>query len=350
MKKAIIAAAVATMATNAMALNIYNWNDYNSMTVVNDYKKTTPLKMDFYDSNEMLQGKILVGNTKYDVIYPSLNFHTRFIQAGALEKLDFSKIPNAKNLDPAIMAKLGTAKSYGLPYTVGYSGIAINDTKVKAILGKLPADEWDLLFNAAITTKLKNAGCSLTMMDSASEVLTALQIHLGQKPGDYSPSNVAAMRATLKGMRSNITYFKSSPIDDITSGNFCVAHAYNGDANIGKTNATAVKKKHITNVLAPSKGAPIFFDMFAIPKGGNVAEASKWINHNLDVNNARMNHEAISYAVSVPNAMVNSPFRLDPSIVMTPDFLKKSPLLPVLDLQTQKVQTRLWQDFKMGRL
>lgn len=341
MKKTLIALSIA-VSSQAFALNVYNWNDYNAPSVIADYKKSNPaFKLDFYDSNEMLQGKLLVGNSKYDVAYPSHSFATRFIQAGAVEKVNYALLPNAKNIDPMLLNKMGALKEYAVPYSIGYSGIAINADKVKKILGSLPSNEWDLLFNASIVNKLKAGGCPVSFMESSSELLSGLQIHLGQQVGDYSTQNVQAMRTALKGVKPS--FYKSSPIDDLASGTVCVAHVYNGDANIAKRNA----KGHVVTVLAPSKGAPIFVDNFVVPKGGNVNEAMKWIDFNLRADNALKNHEAITYQMSVN---VKSRYQNDPTIILTKDFLQKSPLLPVLNLKDQKIQTRLFQDLKTNRL
>ena len=72
-------------------------------------KKTgISLKYDAIDSEETLQSKLLVGNSKYDIVTPSIFFTKNQITAGVYQKLDKSKIPNFANLDPAIMAKLAT--------------------------------------------------------------------------------------------------------------------------------------------------------------------------------------------------------------------------------------------------
>ncbi|MBE1018591.1 spermidine/putrescine ABC transporter substrate-binding protein PotF, partial [Escherichia coli] len=43
-----------------------------------------------YDSNETLDGKLMTGQSGYDVVFPSNHFMAKQIQAGALKKLDKS--------------------------------------------------------------------------------------------------------------------------------------------------------------------------------------------------------------------------------------------------------------------
>ena len=73
------------------------------------FKKETGIKVnyDVIDSNEVLETKLLAGRTGYDVVVPSASFLARQIKAGIYQKLDKSKLPNCKNLDPEILQRLG---------------------------------------------------------------------------------------------------------------------------------------------------------------------------------------------------------------------------------------------------
>ena len=58
------------------------------------------------DSNELLETKLVAGRTGYDVVVPSASFLARQIKAGIYMKLDRTKLPNIKNLDPDITKRL----------------------------------------------------------------------------------------------------------------------------------------------------------------------------------------------------------------------------------------------------
>ena len=89
-------------------LNVYNWSDYIDPTVVPAFEKEYGIKVnyDVFDSNEVLETKLLAGHTGYDVVVPSASFLQRQIQAGVFQKLDKSLLPNLKNLDPDITRRL----------------------------------------------------------------------------------------------------------------------------------------------------------------------------------------------------------------------------------------------------
>ena len=89
-------------------LNIYNWSDYIADDTIANFEKETGIKVryDNFDSNEILHAKLVAGKTGYDIVVPSSNWARMQIQGDLLMKLDKSKIPNLKNVDPAIAAQL----------------------------------------------------------------------------------------------------------------------------------------------------------------------------------------------------------------------------------------------------
>src|SRR4051812_22069576 len=77
-------------------VNFYNWSDYIDPTVLDDFTKTTGIKVkyDTFDSNDMLETKLLAGRTGYDLVVPTAYFLERQIKAGVFQKLDKNKLPN----------------------------------------------------------------------------------------------------------------------------------------------------------------------------------------------------------------------------------------------------------------
>ena len=79
-------------------VNVYNWSDYIDPSIVPAFEKEYGIKVnyDVFDSNEVLETKLLAGHTGYDVVVPSASFLQRQIQAGVFQKLDKSQLPNLK--------------------------------------------------------------------------------------------------------------------------------------------------------------------------------------------------------------------------------------------------------------
>ena len=57
-------------------VNVYNWSDYIDKAVISGFERETGIKVryDTYDSNDLLQTKLLAGKTGYDVIVPTSTF------------------------------------------------------------------------------------------------------------------------------------------------------------------------------------------------------------------------------------------------------------------------------------
>ena len=121
-------------------VNVYNWSDYIDPSILTDFTKETGIKVvyDTFDSNEVLETKLLAGGTGYDVVVPTGTFLARQIKAGVFQKLDKSKLPNLKNMDPSIMKRLANfdpGNEHAINYMWGTTGLGINTDKVKAALG-----------------------------------------------------------------------------------------------------------------------------------------------------------------------------------------------------------------------
>src|SRR5476649_1773171 len=89
-------------------LNIYNWSDYIADDTIKNFEKETGIKVNYdnYDTNEVLQAKLVAGNTGYDIVVPSSHFAKVQIQGSLLQKLDRSKLTNWGNLDPTLLKSL----------------------------------------------------------------------------------------------------------------------------------------------------------------------------------------------------------------------------------------------------
>jgi putrescine transport system substrate-binding protein len=134
-------------------LNIYNWSDYIAEDTVKNFEKETGIKVryDLFDNNEILNSKLVAGKSGYDIVVPTAQ-GAPADRCKLLRKLDKSKLPNLKNLDPEIQAKLASidpGNEYLVDWLWGYTTVGINVNKVKAALGGMPMPDnaWELIFN-----------------------------------------------------------------------------------------------------------------------------------------------------------------------------------------------------------
>jgi putrescine transport system substrate-binding protein len=360
-KRCLLGVALATMAAPLWAqskiVNVYNWAEYTAPDTISGFEKATGIKVryDVYDSNDTLQAKLLTGKSGYDVVVPSTHYAARQIEGGLFQKLDKSKIPNLKNLDPdimAIVAAVDPGNEYLVPWGYGTNGLGYNTTKVREIMGAdAPLNSWDMLFKPENIEKLK--GCGVSMLDEAAQVFPAVLHYLGKDPNSSQPDDYKAALDVLKQIRPYIRQFSSSGyIDELAAGDLCMVYGYSGDVMIASHRAREAGKDYMIDYYIPDGGAPVWFDTMAIPKdAAHVDEALAFINY---IETPEV-HAAITNTMFYPNAnkearkyvvkeVADNPMIYPPSDVAKTLYIIKPQPLPI-----QRLQTRMWAELKSGR-
>ena len=338
-------------------VNVYNWAEYTAPDTISGFEKETGIKVryDVYDSNVTLQAKLLTGKSGYDIVVPSSNYAARQLEAGLFQKLDKSKIPNWKNLDPDIMAMVANVdpgNQYLVPWGYGTTGLGYNIDAVKKAMGAdAPLASWDMLFDPAKIETLK--ACGVSMLDEPAQVFPAALHYLGKDPNSSNPDDYAAALELLKKIRPHIRQFSSSGyIDELASGDLCMVYGYSGDVLIAANRAKEAGKGYAINYYLPDGGAPAWFDTMAIPKGAaNADEAHAFINY---IETPQV-HAAITNTMFYPNAnkearqYVNPEVAENPMIYPPPDVAATLFVVKPQPLAIQRLQTRMWAELKAGR-
>ncbi|MGE4368252.1 MAG: polyamine ABC transporter substrate-binding protein [Burkholderiaceae bacterium] len=360
-KRWVLGAAMLASASGVCAqqpvVNVYNWAEYTAPDTISGFEKETGIKVryDVYDSNDTLQAKLLTGKSGYDVVVPSTHYAARQIEGGLFQKLDKSKIPNWKYLDPDIMAIVATVdpgNEYLVPWGYGTNGLGYNVTKVREVMGQdAPLGSWDMLFKPENAEKLKN--CGISLLDEAAQVFPAVLHYMGKDPNSTKPDDYREALALLKTIRPYIRQFSSSGyIDELAAGDLCMVYGFSGDVMIAAARAREAGKAYTIDYYIPKGGAPAWFDTMAIPKdAGNVDQAHAFINY---IETPQV-HAAITNTMFYPNAnkearkYVVKEVADNPMIYPPPEVSKTLYVIKPLPLPLQRLQTRLWAELKSGR-
>ena len=336
------------------ALNIYNWSNYVDESTVDDFKKANNLKLtyDLYENNEMLEAKMLTGNSGYDLGVPGIAFLPRQIKAGAYQKINKDLIPNYKNIDPALLKLLeqvDPGNEYAVPYFSGVNTIAINAKGKELLGGKLPENAWDLMFKPEYTNKLKS--CGIAMWDTPSEMFPIVLNYIGKDPKGTSPADIDAAAAVLQAVRPDVKKFSASYIDEMARGEICLVAGNGGDLNLAKARSEEVGNNAGIEVLTP-KGMGFWVESWVIPKDAkNVVNAHKYINYTLDPEVAAKNGNAVTFApASLPaREKMNPKLVSTRSIFPTAQDMADGFVMPQMSDEAKKQTPALWQKFKMGK-
>jgi putrescine transport system substrate-binding protein len=310
-------------------LFVYNWSDYIGETTIADFEAKTGIKVtyDVFDSNEVLETKLLAGRTGYDVVVPSASFLERQIKAGVFLKLDKSKLPNLANMDQDIMQRVALhdpGNDHSINYLWGTTGIGYNPDKVKAALGTDTIDSWAAIFEADNAAKL--AKCGIAMLDAPSEVMDSVLIYLGRDPNSEKAEDLAAAEAQLMKVRDHVKYFHSSQyINDLATGEICVALGWSGDVLQAKSRGSEAETPVNVAYAVPKEGAIIWFDMLAIPADApHPNNAHAFLNFIMEPAVIAGVSDYVAYANgnSASFSLVDEAVRTDPS-VYPPDEVKQ---------------------------
>lgn len=339
-------------------VNFYNWNSYIADNTLPDFTKQTGIAVtyDIFDSNEVLEAKLLAGSTGFDIVTPGADFMSRQIKVGAFKELDKSKIPNYSKLDPVLMKALEVndpGNKYGVPYMWGTTGIGYNVEKVKAILGDdAPVDSWDLVLKPENLQKLSQ--CGVAFLDNPTEIYATVLNYLGMDPKSTKPEDYSGPATDLLlQLRPSITYFHSSKfIQDLANGDICVAVAWSGDILQARDRAKEAGKNVHIDYRIPKEGALMWFDIMTIPADAKHPDnAHQLINYLLEPKVAAANSDAVSYSNPVPESkpLVSKEITGNPGIYPTPEVQAKLFAITALPANVNRVVTRNWTRVRTGR-
>jgi putrescine transport system substrate-binding protein len=337
-------------------LHVFNWSDYIAEDTVPNFEKQTGIKVtyDVFDSNDVLETRLLAGNSGFDLVVPSASFLERQIKAGVFQKIDKSQIPNLQHMDPDIMNRVGLHdpnNEYSVPYLWGTTGIGYNEDKIKKIFGDARPDSWNYIFDPKNAAKLKD--CGISLLDAPDEILKIVLAWIGRDPNSQKEEDLKAAEAKLTPIRPFVRKIHSSQyIDDLANGELCIAVGWSGDILQARDRAEEAGQGVKISYAIPKEGTIVWFDMLAIPADAkHPKNAHAFINYLMEPQVAANNSNFVNYAngngASLP--MVSDEVKNDPGIYPTPEV--KAKLFPSLAYgeDFQRLMNRMWTKFQTGQ-
>ena len=356
---AAIAALLVAGTANAQerVVNVYNWSDYIDDTILEEFTAETGIKVvyDVFDSNEVLETKLLAGATGYDIVVPTGTFLARQITAGVFQKLDKSKLPNLANMDPAIMERLSKydpGNEHAINYMWGTTGIGINVDKVKERLGAdAELNTWSIVFDPEKASKL--ADCGIYMLDTVDEILPAALNYLGLDPDSKDTEDFAKAEELLLTVRPFVKKFHSSEyINALANGDICMAVGWSGDILQARDRAAEAEQGVTVEYVIPKEGALMWFDNMAIPADApHVEEALEFLNYIMkpEVIATASNYVYYANGNAASKPFLNEDVIGDPAIYPDEDTVNRLYTTSPKDQRTQRSMTRLWTKVVTGQ-
>ena len=350
------AMAFAVGAAQAEEVRVYNWSDYIDEELLAKFEAETGIKLiyDVFDSNEVLETKMLAGSSGYDVVVPSGTFLQRQIQAGAFQKLDGAKLSNTGNLWNVIKDRVGKydpGNEYAINYMWGTTGLGVNLGKVKEVLGDdAPVDSLSLVFDPANMEKLQ--ACGVHFLDAPSELIPAALAYIGEDPDAQDADTLKKAEPILAAIAPFVQKFHSSEyINALANGDICVAVGWSGDVLQARDRAAEADNGVEIAYYAPKEGALMWFDNMAIPADApNPEGAHKFLDFIMDAQNMAA---ASNYVYYANGNLASQEFLVEDVIGDTAIYPDEATLENLYttspyDAKVQRTVTRMWTKIKSG--
>ena len=317
-------------------LFLFIWSEYLPDQVVEEFTKETGIKVTIstYDSNEAMYAKIkMVGGKGYDLIVPSSDYVARMARENMLMELDHARIPNLRNLDHDLIAKMVDPQStYAVPYMWGSTGIAVNTKDINPAKMVSLNDLWRPEF-----------ADRLVMPNDMRGVLGIGLKSLGYSLNDTDPEHLRQAYDKLTTLMPRVRVFDSdSPKQALLNGEVQLGAVWNGEAYIAHSENPDIA------YVYPKEGYSLWVDSFAIPKGAaNIAQAHAFINFLLRPDMAKIICEELGYSSPNKEAVKLLPeeVRENHIVYPTPEELARGEFETDLGAATQ-IYEDLWTRLK----
>ena len=320
-------------------LKVYNWSDYIAEDTIAKFETESGIKVtyDMYDSNEVLEAKMMGGSSGYDVVVPTGDFLARGREAGAYQDLDLSKLGNYTHQDMQV-------QNFA-------NGVAYNAEMIEERLGSdAPTDSWALVLDPKYASKLED--CGVVILDAPTDVLPNVIAYMGGNGTSTEVGDFEKAGEILNAVRPHLRYIHSSQsINDIANGDICAAIMWSGDAFQAAYRAEEAENGHTIEYYIPQEGTNLWFDHFAIPADAeNLDNAYKFIDYMLRPDVAAANVNYVWYASGSEGAKsdIDPEILEHPGIYPTAEAQKNLFVVPVYDANLDRAVTRVWSSFNAG--
>jgi len=340
----------------ARVVNVYNWGDYIAPGVLDEFEAATGIRVnyDIFDSQEMLETKLLAGRSGYDVVVVSGHFLERLVPAGAFRPLDPQQLPGRANLDAELMTKLAQydpGNAYAVGYTWGTVGIGYDASRLRELAPSAPVDSWSLVYDPAVVQRLGD--CGVSIVDSPSDAIGTVLVWLGHDANRPTPAQLQEAERTLLAVRPHLRKIDTgNQINDLAGGTICLMVTWSTQVRVARTRAAEAGVEADFRYVVPKEGSVAWFDSLAIPADAPHPEAAHafiefMLRPDIAARNANFIGSATMNAAATP--LLDASLRDDPGVYPGAALRDKLQPLRARSQAQSREENRIWARFKTGQ-
>lgn len=320
-------------------LYMYNWSDLVSDETIAAFKARTGLETfqyDTYASNDELLAKLQAGASGYDLAGPTAEYVPALAASGLIQKIDWSRIPNAKAINSAFKGLPWDPKDeYQLPFDFGTTGILYRSKVVTE-----PLTSWQE-FNDLIKGPYSG---KTVFVDSMGDVFSMPLKMLGKSLNSVEKADLDQARTILMDLAPHILALDSDTYQDkLASEEAVLCLGWTGPIAAMRADPATADIRYVV----PSEGTMFWMGTWVIVAGApNPNAAYAFLDYVNDPEVAA--HEATFTGFGTPNDAAKA--FLDPAMVNDPAVFPPADVMAVLEgpADTSGSQQRMdiWQEFK----
>jgi putrescine transport system substrate-binding protein len=336
-------------------LQIYNWADYIEESLLDKFESETGIQVvyNMYESDEMLDAKLLAGYTGYDIIGMADMTVQNMLPLSLFQPLNRDQLPNWRDLDPELMQRMAYSdpgNRFWAPYFWGSTGVAYNVDMIRERLPGAPVDSSAMLLDPEVIKHF--ADCGVAFLDDAGTVMRVTLLYLGYDIDDTSEEAFEAVERQLKSVRPYIRYFESNRVAiDLSAGEVCLTMAWNGDYASGLKNAAAENLDVNLAYSVPKEGTNLWVDGWIIMADApNPDYAHQFLNFLLEpeVIAVMSNEQRYPNAVLASRPLLIPEVIDDPAVTHPPEVMRRVHQRNAYDLYERRRVNRIWARVKAG--
>jgi len=316
-------------------LVFYDWTEDQIETVFDAFTEEYGVKITYltYASMEEAMANIRAGEV-YDVVVLESQFILLLIAEGQLAEIDYSNVPNFKNISPNFRDLVyDPGNIYTIPYTWGTTGLVVRSDLIEEAVTRW-ADMWDPRY----------AGRVALWETTPRYTLGAALMSLGYSVNSEEPTELEAALERLLELKPNAIWLteEHSTAPLLVSGEAVMALGWSEDVWLAQEESDAI------SYVLPAEGSILWSDNFAIPANSpHKKTAALFLNFLLrpEISGQIVNGNYYPMPNELASAFIASEILNDPVVYPTNEDLKKAQILLSLSPEGEKLYAEIWERF-----
>lgn len=314
-------------------INLYTWENMFPQEVLDAFTAETGIKVVYnsFDTDETMLAKLEAANGgDYDVVIADDYIIKTVIDQGLSQKLDKSKLPNFKNINPVAQGQFyDVADEYTVPYGAGVQTIVYNPKTVSKEI-KAYADLWDASLQDSVA------------VIGNYRVVNGMALKIAGK--SYNAEDIKDIEAAgekLLSLAPNIRLIKDDNVqDDLLSGEVDAAVMYTSQVTLAKLSNPELE------IVFPSEGDGFGIMANFIPANApNKDGAHKFIDYILRGDVSAKCFEALGYYCTNTAAEPLIQEQYKDFLILPQSFTSPEMIMPISP-EAEEAHAKAWTSFK----